>query len=122
MTSIAEIREAFSRVWKTATNQGQCFPLMTIPPDREHDADCIIHDAIDELSTLRVKVADLEKNNAELNDDLIRVMNERNEAEERGARKMAGIAERHWIGDDDDDREQSIERLMQLYREAKKKK
>lgn len=62
MKTIQEIKEAFSRVWKTATNQHQPLSLMTIPVDRERDCDCIVHDAIDELVMLREENAKLKTN------------------------------------------------------------
>lgn len=43
------------------------------------------------------------------------------DAEERGAREMAGVAERYWIGDEEEDRQKSIERLMQLWQQQRAK-
>lgn len=53
-----KIRDAFRRIWSSATNQpgkGRR-ALMTIPVDEENDADCIMHRAMDELFELRKSV------------------------------------------------------------------
>ena len=50
------IREAFRRIWKRATNQPRETgerSLMSVPVDRENDADFIMGRALDELFYLR---------------------------------------------------------------------
>lgn len=52
MFSIEQIREAFQKVHRVATNQTR-EAYMTIPPDPKRDADLIVGAAIDELERLR---------------------------------------------------------------------
>lgn len=110
MKSIEDIRKAFSKVWRVATNQAE-EALMSIPVDRERDADCIVHDAISELERLRAE-------NERLKAAADRLVEISIENYKRGARRMAEIAERHWIGDEDEERNRSIKRLMKLLEEG----
>lgn len=55
---IERIRDAFERVHKIAT--GEYAHYMSIPPNPERDADLILTDAIEELATLRARVAELQ--------------------------------------------------------------
>lgn len=118
MKSIADIKQAFSRVWKTATHQEQTFPLMTIPPDRERDADCIVHDAIDELARLREEIASVKVASAAVFATLKATIKD---AEERGAREMANLCDLRFVGSRPRDLTNSIDDLMQLWREGKGK-
>lgn len=53
-----KIREAFNQIWKRATNQSYEVgdrALMSIPPNKDTDADFIMHRAMDELFERRKK-------------------------------------------------------------------
>lgn len=130
MKTIAEIRAAFSKVWRSATHQSYEGSLMSIPVDRERDADCIVHDAIDELARLRGathleeiallndKIAALEEENKTFCKFNKLFKQDCEEAREEGVRRFL-----EWSWDVDDlptrtkDKRDDVNKMLQLWRE-----
>lgn len=58
MKTIEEIRAAFQKIHKVASNQSDA-AYMSIPADPERDADLIVAAAIDELEKLRAEAKEI---------------------------------------------------------------